>query len=271
MDERVRKRLEQLKKDAAGGGYKINPDEELVADLAEGLLVNADRYGQEFCPCRLVEGPPEENMDIVCPCVYRDDDLAEYGACFCGLYVAEGVQTRQAPDRRPPREERQAAAEAEKDGAAIPTALKYPVYRCTVCVGTCAPTPTRLACAPSARPKRSASSGSCDGHGGGRKGGCALVPGGLPLLTRLIRPAPPRWMSTHAADEASYTINISVRASLWTRGEDIRLVLFPDGEAETLTCIFSETQTKAPGAAKHRRNYDDLECAGRWQLSRSSG
>ena len=76
-------------------------------------------------------------------------------------------------------------------------------------------------------------------------------------------------MSTHAADEASYTINISVRASLWTRGEDIRLVLFPDGEAETLTCIFSETQTKAPGAAKHRRNYDDLECRA-LALSRSS-
>ena len=140
MDERVRKRLEQLKKDAAAGGYKINPDEELVADLAEGLLVNADRYGQEFCPCRLVDGPPEENMDIVCPCVYRDDDLAEYGACFCGLYVAEGVQTRQAPDRRPPREERQAAVEAKKAGAAIPTALKYPVYRCTVCGYLCANT-----------------------------------------------------------------------------------------------------------------------------------
>jgi len=78
-------------------------------------------------------------------------------------------------------------------------------------------------------------------------------------------------MSIEAADEASHTMNISVRASLWTRGEDMRLVLFPDGEAETLICIFSETQNKVLGAAKHRRNYDDLECAVRWQLSRSPG
>jgi len=54
--------------------------------------------------------------------------------------VAEGVQTKQAPGRRPPREERQAAAEARKDEAAIPAALKYPVYRCTVCGYLCANT-----------------------------------------------------------------------------------------------------------------------------------
>jgi hypothetical protein len=78
-------------------------------------------------------------------------------------------------------------------------------------------------------------------------------------------------VSVNAADKASYTIDISVRASLWTRGEDIRLVLTPSGEAETLVCIFSETQSKAPGAAKHRCSYDDLECAVRWQLSRPPG
>jgi len=78
-------------------------------------------------------------------------------------------------------------------------------------------------------------------------------------------------VSVNAADEASYTINISVRASLWTRGADIQLVLMPSGEAETLICIFSETQSKAPGAAKNRGSYDDLECAVRWQLSRTPG
>jgi ferredoxin-thioredoxin reductase catalytic chain len=137
MDERVKKRLEALKKDAAAGGYKLNPDEELVADLTEGLVVNADRYGLEICPCRLIDGAPEENMDIVCPCVYRDDDLAEYGACFCGLYVTEGLQTKQVPDRRPLKEARQAEKQGE---AAVPSALKYPVYRCTVCGYLCANT-----------------------------------------------------------------------------------------------------------------------------------
>ncbi len=141
MDERVQKRLEALKKDAAAGGYKLNSDESFVADLAEGLVVNNDRYGQEICPCRLVEGPPEENLDIVCPCVYRDDDLADYGACFCALYVTDGVPTKQVPERRPPSKERKAAEAAKQKSSGVPAAaLKYPVYRCTVCGYLCANT-----------------------------------------------------------------------------------------------------------------------------------
>jgi len=140
MDERVQKRLEALKKDAAAGGYKLNPDEGFVADLAEGLVTNADRYGLEICPCRLIDGAPEENMDIVCPCVYRDDDLAEYGACFCALYVADGVPTKQVPERRPPREARKAVTEKTEPSGAPAAALKYPVYRCTVCGYLCANT-----------------------------------------------------------------------------------------------------------------------------------
>ena len=145
MDERVQKRLEALKKDAAAGGYKLNPDESFVADLAEGLVVNSDRYGMEICPCRLAEGAPGENLDIVCPCVYRDDDLADYGACFCALYVTDGVPNKQVPERRPPRDQREAARqqrEAAEDAPAATTAaaLKYPVYRCTVCGYLCANT-----------------------------------------------------------------------------------------------------------------------------------
>ena len=78
-------------------------------------------------------------------------------------------------------------------------------------------------------------------------------------------------VSVTAADESAHTVDLSFRASLWTRGEDVRLVLLPAGEAETLVCIYSETQSKATGKAKNRRNYEDLECAVRWQLSRSPG
>ena len=141
MDERVQRRLEALKKDAAAGGYKLNPDEGFVADLAEGLVVNNERYGLEICPCRFVEGTPEENMDIVCPCVYRDDDLADYGACFCALYVTDGEPTKQVPERRPPRAQRMAAEVDRQQTTGITTIeLKYPVYRCTVCGYLCANT-----------------------------------------------------------------------------------------------------------------------------------
>lgn len=136
MDDRVRKRLEQLKKDAAAGGYKLNPDEEFVEGLAEGLIANNDRYGIESCPCRLVTGKPEDNLDIVCPCVYRDDDLADYGACFCALYVTDDAsEQKQVPERRPPASERSKKEKAEN---IAPSSLAYPVYRCGVCGYLCA-------------------------------------------------------------------------------------------------------------------------------------
>lgn len=138
MDERLQKRLDKLKKDAAAGGYTLNPDEDFVADLAAGLLANQDRYGIESCPCRLYTGGQQDNMDIVCPCVYRDDDLAEYGACFCALYVTDKAKQKQVPERRPSLDERR--AKAEPDAGQMPAALKYPVYRCSVCGYLCANT-----------------------------------------------------------------------------------------------------------------------------------
>jgi ferredoxin-thioredoxin reductase catalytic chain len=136
MTEDVKKRLEKLKRDATAGGYTLNPDGEFVEALTEGLLANKQRYGIESCPCRLATGDPKDNMDIVCPCVYRDDDLAQYGACFCALYVTDKWDAgRQVPDRRPPRAERN--KEVQNTGAA-PSSLPYPVYRCSVCGYLCA-------------------------------------------------------------------------------------------------------------------------------------
>jgi ferredoxin-thioredoxin reductase catalytic chain len=134
MENRVEQRLKKLREDAAVGGYKLNPDDSFVRDLTEGLVTNLDRYGIESCPCRLLEGEPSENMDIVCPCVYRDDDLAEYGACFCGLYVTLGKQTKQVPDRR----DQKGAIKGRTAALGAPVNLKFPVYRCTVCGYLCA-------------------------------------------------------------------------------------------------------------------------------------
>lgn len=134
MDEHLQKRLEKLKRDAEAAGYTLNSDDGFVADLCAGLLANQDRYGIESCPCRLFTGDKRDNMDIVCPCVYRDDDLADYGACFCALYVTDKAQQKQVPERRLPIEERRAKDESPHP----PASLKYPVYRCGVCGYLCA-------------------------------------------------------------------------------------------------------------------------------------
>jgi len=136
------KRLEKLKREANEGGYMLNPDEEFVKSLCEGLIANEKRYGIESCPCRLFEGDrKEDNLDIVCPCVYRDDDLADYGACFCALYVSDQLSDKQVPERRLPLGKRRAqAAENEDLSGHKNITLKYPVYRCTVCGYLCANT-----------------------------------------------------------------------------------------------------------------------------------
>jgi ferredoxin-thioredoxin reductase catalytic subunit/rubredoxin len=71
----------------------------------EGLKVNEDRYGYPSCPCRLATGKLEIDRDIICPCDYRDPDFAEFGACYCRLYVNKAVFESQnlpeVPERRP--------------------------------------------------------------------------------------------------------------------------------------------------------------------------
>ncbi len=101
--ERVFKKLDQ---EAESAGYHLNPDTTFTLGLIEGMLVNERRYGYWACPCRLASGKKSEDLDIICPCDYRDADLSEYGACFCALYVSQEVKdgkrkTRRIPERRP--------------------------------------------------------------------------------------------------------------------------------------------------------------------------
>ena len=88
-------------------GYYFNKDKKRVFDLLEGLLTNKDRYGYMSCPCRLSAEDPDWDKDIICPCRYREADVAEYGSCYCNLYVSkkwnEGkIPHEYIPERRSP-------------------------------------------------------------------------------------------------------------------------------------------------------------------------
>ncbi len=77
-----------LKKIQEPKGYFFNRDKERDFDLLRGLLTNKDRYGYMSCPCRLASGNREKDRDIICPCVYREADVKEFGSCYCQLYVS---------------------------------------------------------------------------------------------------------------------------------------------------------------------------------------
>jgi ferredoxin-thioredoxin reductase catalytic subunit len=103
----VQKLYHHLKEIQEKKGYFFNQNRETVFELLEALLINKDRYGYMACPCRLASGDKERDKDIICPCVYREPDVREYGSCYCNLYVSkewdEGkIEHRYVPERRPP-------------------------------------------------------------------------------------------------------------------------------------------------------------------------
>ena len=128
--------------EAEAGGYHLNPDVDFTMELVEGLIVNQRRYGYPACPCRLASGLKSEDLDIICPCDYRDPDLDDFDACYCGLYVTGRIlhgeiPLRPIPERRPPEEERKRLKKTG-DSAALPRTLSHPVWRCRVCGYLCA-------------------------------------------------------------------------------------------------------------------------------------
>ena len=140
---------ERLKREGEAAGYYLNPDVEFVLDLMEGLLTNEERYGYWACPCRLADGIREKDLDIICPCDYRDADLDEYGACYCALYVSEEVAQGEK-EALPVPERRGASPEPKTDEHEEEligfTRSGIPVWRCKVCGYLCARPKPPLKC-----------------------------------------------------------------------------------------------------------------------------
>lgn len=104
---KVEELYQMLKKSQETKEIYFNKDKDLVFELLESLMANKKRYGYMSCPCRLACNDREKDKDIVCPCVYREPDLKEYGACYCGLYISKAlhnceIEAEYVPERRPP-------------------------------------------------------------------------------------------------------------------------------------------------------------------------
>ena len=159
-EEEILACIKRLKKRDDPKGYFLNPNIEDLKVVIDGYLTNEERFGYPACPCRLPAGERDKDRDIICPCDYRDDDIAEHGACYCSLYVSEDVargrkKVGSIPERRPPGGPirsvaswaaaaasptaagvaSQAAAGARSPAGASGPALRVPVnvWRCTVC------------------------------------------------------------------------------------------------------------------------------------------
>ena len=82
---------QRAESDARTNGCYLNPDKDFLDDLFQGIVKNEERYGYPLCPCRLATGKLDFDADVICPCIYRDIDVLEYGCCYCALYVRKDV------------------------------------------------------------------------------------------------------------------------------------------------------------------------------------
>ena len=130
----------KLKKKVEPYGYHLNPDVEFTKSLLKSLIINQKRYGYEACPCRLAADNKMQDLDIICPCYYRDPDLDDYGTCYCGLYVSGEIirnekELNPIPERRPSPEEREKLL-IKSTPEMLSSHLQ--IWRCRVCGYLCA-------------------------------------------------------------------------------------------------------------------------------------
>jgi ferredoxin-thioredoxin reductase catalytic subunit len=83
--EELKKVWENFTKD---NDFVLNPDKKHVDMLADGELKNETKHGLKLCPCRLRDGSFERDLELICPCNFKSQDVwSKEGRCWCGLFV----------------------------------------------------------------------------------------------------------------------------------------------------------------------------------------
>ncbi len=107
MDMETKEGMRQYCKQVAEkNNWILNNTEETFEDLIDGLVSNKKTLGYQSCPCRLASGDKALDRDLICPCDYAPDDVKDFGACFCNLYLKPGFYESGefyvlVPERRP--------------------------------------------------------------------------------------------------------------------------------------------------------------------------
>ncbi|MBN2052382.1 ferredoxin:thioredoxin reductase [Candidatus Woesearchaeota archaeon] len=79
--------IKELEKHALSNDLMLNPKKEAVDLIAEGLLRNEKKHGMRLCPCRLRDGTKERDLELLCPCNFKQDESwIKKGCCHCGLF-----------------------------------------------------------------------------------------------------------------------------------------------------------------------------------------
>jgi len=80
---------EELKKSIQEYAEKvgIKPSEADIDNVIKGLLAKKEKFGDIYCPCRVVSGNKEKDKEIICPCVFHRGEIELQGHCLCNLFI----------------------------------------------------------------------------------------------------------------------------------------------------------------------------------------
>jgi len=91
-NEAFRKEItERIRKHVAETECRLNPNEKITNALIDALVKRKVKFGDYYCPCRVVTGDPDRDRPNVCPCEIHEEEIARTGKCQCGLFVGKTV------------------------------------------------------------------------------------------------------------------------------------------------------------------------------------
>lgn len=67
----------------------LNPDENILKQLAESETKFLLDGKQAYCPCRLLTGNELADKKIICPCYFYMGEIELQGHCHCNLYLVK--------------------------------------------------------------------------------------------------------------------------------------------------------------------------------------
>jgi carbon-monoxide dehydrogenase catalytic subunit len=116
MDEK--KILKISQEYAKKAGFALNKDKKQLAYVIKGLKANEDKYGERYCPCRVVTGNFEEDRIIICPCIYHKQEIKDMGHCLCRLFFDKNFKEEKKKEL-PSWVNQKLVDKAHKDGASF--------------------------------------------------------------------------------------------------------------------------------------------------------
>ena len=90
----IKKQTQWINKYADKKNYAVNPSKMMSTNLKIWLTEMEGTYGKRLCPCFDPSGGKENDKAMICPCVYIDDEIKEYGTCHCALFGEKGLSEK---------------------------------------------------------------------------------------------------------------------------------------------------------------------------------